>query len=75
MKQILALVSAVVIVIVVGGGAHPLAAPTMVTVSIQRLTAQSDVGKRANQQLERSGRSASESWPRSKRSWKTSPAS
>ena len=52
MKQFLALVTGGVIVFVVAA-AHPrTAAPTVVTVSIQRLSAQSDVGKRANQQLD-----------------------
>jgi Skp family chaperone for outer membrane proteins len=52
MKQFLALVIGGVIVFVVATARPRTAAPTMVTVSIQRLAAQSDAGKRANQQLD-----------------------
>jgi Skp family chaperone for outer membrane proteins len=52
MKQVLAFVIGGVIVLVAATARPRTAAPTMVTVSIQRLAAQSDAGKRANQQLD-----------------------
>ena len=51
MKQ-LAAVAAVAIIIVVAAAHTRSAAPSVVTISSQRLTAQSTVGKRATQQLE-----------------------
>jgi Skp family chaperone for outer membrane proteins len=52
MKQFLALTCAGVIVFGISTVYPRTAGPTVVTVSIQRVSAQSDVGKRANQQLE-----------------------
>jgi Skp family chaperone for outer membrane proteins len=51
MKQLLGLAAGVVVAVI--GVAHVRsAAPSVVTVSLQRIAAQSTVGKRANQQLE-----------------------
>ena len=52
MKQFLALACAGVIVFGIATVYPRSAGPTMVTVSIQRVSAQSDIGKRATQQLE-----------------------
>ena len=51
MKQLLGLVVGTTVVLI--GVAHVKSAgPSVVTVSLQRVSAQSDIGKRANQQLE-----------------------
>ena len=52
MKQFLALACAGVIVFGIAAVYPRTAGPTVVTVSIQRVSAQSDLGKRATQQLE-----------------------
>jgi Skp family chaperone for outer membrane proteins len=52
MKQFLALACAGVIVFGIAAVYPRTAGPTIVTVSIQRVSAQSDLGKRATQQLE-----------------------
>jgi Skp family chaperone for outer membrane proteins len=52
MKQFLALTCAGVIVFGIAAVYPRTAGPTIVTVSIQRVSAQSDLGKRATQQLE-----------------------
>ena len=52
MKHSLAIGGAVIIVLVAAAARPRTAGPAMVTVSIQRVSAQSDVGKRANQQLD-----------------------
>jgi Skp family chaperone for outer membrane proteins len=52
MKNFLAIGGAVIIVLAVAAARPRTAGPSTVTVSIQRVSAQSDVGKRANQQLE-----------------------
>ena len=52
MKNFLAIGGAVIIVLGVAAARPRTAGPSTVAVSIQRVSAQSDVGKRANQQLE-----------------------
>ena len=51
MKQLLGLVVGATVILI--GAAHVKSAgPSVVTISLQRVSAQSDIGKRANQQLE-----------------------
>lgn len=52
MKQFLALAGAGIIVFAMSTAYPRTVGPTMITVSIQRVSSQSDVGKRATQQLE-----------------------
>jgi Skp family chaperone for outer membrane proteins len=52
MKQFLTLAAAGIIVFVISTAYPRSAAPTVVTVSMQRVSSQSEIGKRANQQLE-----------------------
>ena len=52
MKQFFALAAAGIIVFGMATAYPRTAGPTMITVSIQRVSSQSDVGKRATQQLE-----------------------
>jgi Skp family chaperone for outer membrane proteins len=52
MKQFLALAGVAVIIVAVASAYPRTAGPSTVIVSLQRVSSQSDIGKRANQQLE-----------------------